>query len=91
MKIIKYHLKSVINDGTETVPILTEKEGYECTMPYSESNMEIAQSEAYGKITVEDDGQPEPSPVVSIEDRVLTLEQQLANMESAYAEGVQEA
>lgn len=91
MKTIKYNLKIKTNIGSEETPEIIDAKGPECTMTYSESNMEIAQAEAYGEITVEDDGQPEPSPGVSIEDRVLTLEQQIAGMESAYAEGVQEA
>lgn len=91
MKTIKYWIKSTINTGTESNPATTETKGPECTMPYSKENMAIAQAEAFGEVTVEDDGQPEPSPVISIEDRVLTLEQQIADMESAYAEGVQEA
>lgn len=91
MKTIKYYLKYKINTGTEENPVWEETQGPECSMQYSEANMAIAQAEAYGEITVEDDGQPEPSTGVSIEDRVLTLEQQIADMESAYAEGVQEA
>ena len=91
MKIIKYFLTDKINTGTAEAPVWEETQGPECVMPYSEANMAIAQAEAYGEIAVEDDGQPEPSPGVSIEDRVLTLEQQIADMESAYAEGVQEA
>ena len=71
--------------------IQSGREDLEKTIPYTEENMAIAQAEAFGEITVEDDGQPEPSTGVSIEDRVLTLEQQIADMESAYAEGVQEA
>ena len=71
--------------------IQSGQEDLEKTIPYTEANMAIAQAEAFGEITVEDDGQPEPSTGVSIEDRVLTLEQQIADMESAYAEGVQEA
>lgn len=51
MEIIKYHLNY---DG---------EQGPECTMPYSEANMAIAEAEAYGEIAVEDDGTPEPVAV----------------------------
>lgn len=59
-KRIKYKfLSAEINHGTEETPdveqILLEK-----VMGWSDANMEIAKSEAYGEITVEDDGQPEP-------------------------------
>ena len=51
MEIIKYHLD------------YDRVQGPECTMPYSEANMSIAEAEAYGEIAVEDDGQPEPVAV----------------------------
>ena len=44
---------------------------YEVTYPYSEENLKIAQRYAYnGKVTVEDDGQPEPEPELTQLDRV---------------------
>lgn len=62
MKIIKYQLATEINRGTPEEPdIETVLSGV--TMPYTEANYAIAQTEAYqGQITVEDDGQPEPGP-----------------------------
>ena len=62
MKIIKYQLATEINHGTPEEPdIETVLSGV--TMPYTEANYAIAQTEAYqGQITVEDDGRPEPEP-----------------------------
>ena len=62
MKIIKYQLATEVNRGTPEDPdIETVLSGV--TMPYTDSNYAIAQTEAYqGQITVEDDGKPEPEP-----------------------------
>lgn len=58
MKIIKYQLATKIDLGGVVAVTLSG-----VTMPYTEANYAIAQSEAYqGQITVEDDGQPEPGP-----------------------------
>lgn len=51
MKIIKYHLKNADEEEKET-------RGPECAMPWSEENMAVARAEAYGEISVEDDGKP---------------------------------
>lgn len=58
MKIIKYQLATEINlSGVRAVTLSG------VTMPYTDANYAIAQTEAYqGQITVEDDGQPEPEP-----------------------------
>ena len=62
MKIIKYQLATEVNHGTPEEPdIETVLSGV--TMPYTETNYAMAQTEAYqGQITVEDDGRPEPEP-----------------------------
>ena len=58
MKIIKYQLATKIDLGGVMAVTLSG-----VTMPYTEANYAIAQTEAYqGQITVEDDGQPEPGP-----------------------------
>lgn len=90
-KIIKYNLKTQINTGTEREPVWEYVQGPKCSMPYSESNMAIAEAEAYGDITVEDDGQPEPEVPETVDSRVTALEDKLAAMEAAYIEGVQNA
>lgn len=78
MKIIKYSLAITDEDGNKTP-------GSECTLPYSEKNLSLAETEAYGEITVEDDGQPEPEAPVSTEDIALDLladhEQRLCMLE----------
>lgn len=48
-KIIAYHMKTISEDGVET-------KGAACSMPYSEENLKIAQAEAFGEVTVTDDG-----------------------------------
>lgn len=60
MKILKYKLCTLINNGTEDEPnieeILTPVE-----MGWNEINEETAKREAYnGEYTIEDDGRPEP-------------------------------
>lgn len=58
MKIIKYQLATKIDLGGVVAVTLSG-----VTMPYTEANYAIAQSEAYqGQITVEDDGVPAPPP-----------------------------
>lgn len=78
MKIIKYYLSITDSDGNKV-------QGSECTIPYSEKNITLAKAEAYGEITVEDDGQPEPESTPSAEDIALDLladhEQRLCMLE----------
>lgn len=83
-KIIQYHLKTIMEDGAE-------RQGAACSMPYSEQNLAIAEAEAFGEVTVTDDGTPEPEIPVSTEDRIAAIETKFAAMEAAYAEGVMEA
>ena len=65
-EIIKYNLASVDEDGTVV-------QGPECSMPYSEDNLALAETEAFGAVTVEDDGQPEPVQETTQEDVTLDL------------------
>lgn len=73
MKWIKYQIKiehDADGDGAPDITTLTEK-----TVEYSESAYQLAQAEAYqGQVTIEDDGQPEPEPAPTLEDRVTNLE-----------------
>lgn len=72
MNWIKYKISVTSNHGTIDNP----KEvtvSYGKIIPYSEANMEIAKSEAYGEITVEDDGL----------DPVLTQDDVIASMSAA--------
>lgn len=83
MKTIKYYLKYNINTGTEENPVWLETQGPECSMQYSEANMAIAQDEAFGQVTVEDDGQQAPEETPSLESRVETLEADSAETKEA--------
>lgn len=75
MKWIKYNiLQRVDDDGTA---VLVKKE-----VGYNAANEAVAKEEAYnGEYTVEDDGQPEPTPETSVYDELA----------AAYSEGVQSA
>lgn len=74
MKIIKYQLMTEVNRGTTAEPNV-EQVFSTVSMPYTEANYAIAQSEAYnGEVTVEDDGTPEPEKSMSYEDRLSALE-----------------
>lgn len=65
MKIINYQLATEVNHGTPDEPV-TETVLSDVTMPYTEANYAIAQSEAYqGKITVKDT--PDPRPLSEIQ------------------------
>lgn len=78
MKVIKYlFLSAVINGGAENVIIGK-------TIPYSESNEEIAKKEAYnGEYTITDDGvEHQPTP----EQRIAELEEALALLLSGVTE-----
>lgn len=62
MKIIKYQLCTEINHGTEDTPDV-EQVLADVTLGWTESNEQLARREAYnGEYTIEDDGEPEPSP-----------------------------
>lgn len=73
MKVIKYSMHTTVNRGTEDEPewieVMTSK-----TMPYSEANEAIAQSEAYNEeYVVEDDGTSEPG--ATIEERLDKIQE----------------
>ena len=81
MKVLKYRLMTEVNHGTEEHPDIQQIFS-EVTMSWSESNEEIAKSEAYnGEYTIEDDGKPEPViPPTNAE-----LASSLASVQSASA------
>lgn len=83
-KVIRYYLKTADKDGVEV-------RGAEASIPYSEGNLSVAEKEAYGEITVEDNGTPEPEATLSTEERLSAVETKFAAMEAAYGEGVAEA
>lgn len=62
MKIIRYKIATEVNCGTEenhNIKLLLQDK----MMVWSESSEAVAKKEAYnGKITIEDDGQPDPEP-----------------------------
>lgn len=91
MLVIQYNLLTKINTGTEEAPVWEDAKGAAFSMTYSEANMAIAEAEAWGEITVEDDGKPEPEAPVSTDARVQALEAKLEAMEAAYTEGVEHA
>lgn len=60
MEWIKYFINNPVNKGTAESPIW-EDNLFAKSIPFSESNEEIAKMEAYnGEYTIEDDGQPDP-------------------------------
>lgn len=86
MKILKYNLCTKVNHGTEEEPKIAEILS-PVTMGWNEVNEEIAKREAYnGKYTIEDDGQPEPEPKQTPEERIAELEEALALLLSGVTE-----
>lgn len=86
-KVIKYKfLSAEINNGTKEKPDI-EQIFLDAIIPYSEANEEIAKREAYnGEYTIEDDGQPEPEPKQTPEERIADLEEALALLLSGVTE-----
>lgn len=80
MKIIKYQIITKVNYGTEDEPQITEifaSKMIECSEETYESNLAIAQAEAYnGEYTVEDIEDPEHVPTT--DERVASLEEENA-------------
>jgi len=73
-KVIKYVLRTRVNNGTEKEPDIIETLST-ITMGWSEANEEIAKSEAYnGEYIIEDDG-VEESVVATTEERIDALEE----------------
>lgn len=87
MKRIKYKfLSAEINRGTEEEPKL-EKVILNKSMTWSEANEEIARREAYnGEYEIYDDGQPEPEPKQTPEERIAELEAALELLLSGVTE-----
>lgn len=81
-KVIKYNLCTRVNHGTEEEPKIEEILS-PVTMGWNEANEEIAKKEAYGKPTIEDDGQPDPEPTPSDGDSAVWDE-----LDTAYQKGV---
>lgn len=77
MKIIKYQIMTKVNYGTEDAPQITEifaSKMIECSEDTFDSNLAIAQREAYnGEYTVEDIEDPivEPTQLDQIEAQVV--------------------
>ena len=64
MKVIKYQLMAEVNHGTEEQPDIVQTFS-DVTLGWSESNEELAKSEAYnGEVTVEDIPDIEPEPTI---------------------------
>lgn len=83
MKLIRYNLCTRVNCGTEEKPSWNSVL-YPVSMPWSESNEEIAKAEAYnGEYTIEDDGQGEPEAPATLENRVSDLETDTADLAEA--------
>ena len=86
MKIIKYNLCTKVNHGTEEEPQIEEILS-PVAMGWNETNEEIAKREAYnGEYTIEDDGQPEPVPRQTQEERIAELEEALELLLSGVTE-----
>ena len=86
MKMIEYNLCTMGNIGTEEKPEMQEVLSA-VTLHWSEANEAIARQEAHnGEYTIEDDGQPEPEPEVTPEERIAELEQALELLLSGVTE-----
>ena len=86
MKIIKYFQCEFVDVGTEEQPE-TRQVLSAVTLTWSEANEAIARQEAHnGEYTIEDDGQPEPEPEVTPEERIAELEQALELLLSGVTE-----
>lgn len=85
-KIIKYNLCTKVNHGTEEEPNIVEIL-FPVELGWSDANEEIAKEEAHnGEYTIEDDGQPEPDPKQTPEQRIAELEEALALLLSGVTE-----
>lgn len=64
MKVIKYRFLSCeVNHGTEENPDIKQIFMEKVVSPWTAENETIVKAEAYnGEYTIEDDGEPEPSP-----------------------------
>lgn len=86
-KVIKYKfLSAEVNHGTEENPDI-EQIFLEKSMGWNAANEEIAKREAYnGDFAIVDDGQPEPVPQQTQEERIAELEEALAMLLSGVTE-----
>lgn len=75
MKIIKYDLCSVLEDGSEVL--------FPVELPWNEANEKLAAREAHDGYTVEEDGEPEPEQTTPLESRVEALEADSADTKEA--------
>ena len=81
MKIIKYQLMTEVKntyldmDGKETEEVtqIFSDVMIKCTEANFAANYAIAEKEAYGEITVEDDGEPEPAQEPTTDDILNAL------------------
>lgn len=77
MKIIKYQFMTEVNHGTEEEPNIVQTfhdKEILCVDDVFESNLAIAQAEAYnGEYTIEDDGEPEPETEPSTDEVLNAL------------------
>ena len=59
MRYIVYHPMEPVNVGTPQRPVFEVRTGRLCVLPYSRRNWEIACSEAWGEVEVEEDEEAE--------------------------------
>lgn len=73
MKIIQYQIMVKVNHGTEAEPDIVQT-FYPCKIRCCDSDLEanltLAKAEAYGEVTVDDDGQSDPAEVPTQLDRI---------------------
>lgn len=83
MKWLKYNIRTVVQEqGMEGNP--AEREIFtEACVPDDEKGRALAEKEAWGEITVEDDGQEEAETAPTLENRVTTLEEETAETKEA--------
>lgn len=73
MKVLKYHLMTEVNRGTEEQPDI-QQIFFDVTTDWNEVNEEIVKREAYnGEYTIEDDGELEPEPEPSTDEVLNAL------------------
>ena len=59
MRYIVYHPMEPVNVGTPQRPVFEVRKGRLCVLPYSRKNWEMACSEAWGDVEVEEDEEAE--------------------------------
>ena len=88
MNVIRYNTKGFTEVYHSDVEAVEKQEFFVgVSMPWNEANEEIAKKEAYnGEYTIEDDGQPEPVPQQTQEERIAELEEALEMLLSGVTE-----